>query len=375
MTAFLMSAGVARILSRQTTNVKAYQQTPGNHSFSRLGRRMLLIGAVAYFLVLPVAVLVPSLTAIASVSGLILLLGFWLRLYGADRGQAMSTLAIAAALPMITLATGGFIGFGTVWALSIVTFWFVIARHRIWFYLAAPAVVFLGLSLFVTYYQQRDEIREMVWYQNSSYMQRLTRISALITDFQFLDLSNVWHRHALDERLNQNFLVGLGVMQHRKYGTELMYGATFPLWALIPRAIWPDKPAVGGGADLVTKFTGIKVVEGTSVGVGQVLEFYMNFGMPGVVAGFAVLGFILIRIDQQIMRALAMRNIGQMMLWALPGLALLSPLGNLLEVLVSVGSAMFVSRLLIYFNLVGLPPTQRVRPRMSGQTMRAIARR
>ena len=90
------------------------------------------------------------------------------------------------------------------------------------------------------------------------------------------------HLFALDQRLNQNYLVGMGVMRHREGEAELLYGATVPFWALIPRAIWPDKPAVGGGGDLVSQFTGIKFAEGTSVGVGQVLEFYMNFGMPGV---------------------------------------------------------------------------------------------
>ena len=140
------------------------------------------------------------------------------------------------------------------------------------------------------------------------------------------------HLFALDVRLNQNYLVGVGVMRHREGETELLYGATVPFWALIPRAIWPDKPAVGGGGDLVSQFTGITFAEGTSVGTGQVLEFYMNFGMPGVLAGFAVLGFILMRLDQRMMRALAMGNIHGLVQCALPGLALLQPLGSLLEI-------------------------------------------
>ena len=274
---------------------------------------MLTIGIVAYFALLPVSALVPSLTAIASALGTLLILGFWLRLYGAasthNSGQTLLILATLPLLPLATLTTGGFIGFGTVWALSVATFLFVIARRRIWFYLAAPFVIFLGLSLFVTYAQQRDEIRDVVWYQNAGIMQRLDKVSTLVTDFQLLDLSNERHLYALDLRLNQNWLLGVGVMRHREGEVELLYGATVPFWALIPRAIWPDKPAVGGGRDLVTEFTGIGFDESTSVGAGQVLEFYANFGMPGVLAGFAVLGFILMRLDQRMMRAFAMRNI------------------------------------------------------------------
>ena len=203
----------------------------------------------------------------------------------------------------------------------------------------------------------------------------MNKVSSLVTDFQFLDLSNEWHRWALDERLNQNYLVGIGVLRHRDYGTALMYGATVPVWALIPRAIWPDKPSVGGGGDLVSKFTGIAFAEGTSVGAGQVLEFYMNFGMPGVVVGFAIFGFVLMLLDQQIMRALAMGRIGHMVKGALPGLALVAPLGNLVEILVAGVSAMIVSRLIIYFNLLGLPRTQRLSAKMAGRTMQAVARR
>ena len=50
----------------------------------------------------------------------------------------------------------GFLGYGIYWVLSVVAFLFVITQRRIWFYLGAPVVVFLGLSLFVTYMGQRD---------------------------------------------------------------------------------------------------------------------------------------------------------------------------------------------------------------------------
>ena len=375
MTAFFVGALSARLLPQRTAGVKAHQQAASADFFSRISWRTLMIGLIGYFVILPVSALVASFTAIASVAVLLIILGFWFKFYAADSRQTLSTLAMVPLFPLSTLVTRGFLGFGTVWAITMVAFCFVVARRRIWFYLASPFVIFLGLSLFVTYFQQRQYIRDVVWDENTTTMERLDKVTKLVTDFQFLDLSNDRHLLALDLRLNQNYIVGAGVLRHRADAVKLLYGATLPVWAFIPRAIWPDKPAVGGGGDLVTEFTGIGFAEGTSVGVGQVLEFYMNFGMWGVLAGFAVLGFIFMRLDQHIMRALAMRNIHHLVRCSLPGLALLSPMGNLKETLVAVAAAAIVSQLLIYFNLLGLPPIQRVSPKMSGQTMRAIGPR
>jgi hypothetical protein len=376
MTAFIAGAMAARLLRRLTTSAKPHQQMTDTDIFLRLSWRVLTIGIVAYFVLLPVSALVPSLTAVASVLGSLLILGFWLRLYApATHWQTLSVLVFLPVLPMATLATGGFIGFGTAWALSVAAFWFVVSRRRIWFYLAIPPVLFVGLSLFVTYFGQRTEIREVTWNENASMIERLDKVSKLGTDFQLLDLSNENHLLALDLRLNQNSLVGIGVMRHQEGEVELLYGATVPLWALIPRAMWPDKPPVGGGQDWVSQFTGITFGEGTSVGIGQVLEFYMNFGMPGVLAGFAVLGFILMRLDQGMMGALAMRNMHGVMKLALPGLALLAPLGSFMEILVTVVSAIITSQLLIHSKFLALRPTRKPNAKMSGQTIRIIESR
>jgi hypothetical protein len=379
MTAFIVGAMAARVLPRRTTSAKAYQQTVSPQIFSRLGVRIFTMGIASYFVVLPFSALLPSLTAFVSAMGALLILGLWVWIYSAvtakNSAKILLSIAMLPLLPLATLVTGGFLGYGTVWVLSIVAFYFTIARRRVWFYLAVPPVIFLGLSLFVTYAQQRDDIRDVIWHQNAGIMQRLDKVSKLVTDFQLLDLSDEGHLHSLDQRLNQNSLVGEGVMRHREGEVELRYGTTLALWALIPRALWPDKPAVGGGQELVSQFTGITFEEGTSVGVGQVLEFYMNFAMPGVVAGFAVLGFILMRLDQEVMRALAMRNIHSLVICGLPGLALIQPMGNLLEIFVAVASAIVASRILIHTKLLGSPPKQSPSTKISAQKTRVVVRR
>jgi hypothetical protein len=272
-------------------------------------------------------------------------------LYGAvreaDEARVRSTLALLPLLPLATLATGGFIGFGVAWVFAILAFLFVISNKRVWFYLAAPIVVYLGLSLFVTYMGQRLGIRDVVWNAQSGFVERFARISNIVTDFQLIDLRSSAHITALDDRLNQNALVGLAVGHLESGWSEFALGATVPVWALIPRAVWPDKPIVGGGGTVVTEFTGIAFDKATSVGTGQVFDFYVNFGTPGVVIGFLLLGFGLMWLDRGIMHALAADDTRGMLLRALPGLTLLQPGGNLLEIVVSCAAAVIAAHFVV----------------------------
>jgi hypothetical protein len=333
--------------------------------FEHLGWRTFAVGIAAYFILLPLSLLVPSSTSIVSAFATLLILGLWLVLYGAaeaaDRRRTLATLTILPLLPLATLVTGGFLGYGIYWVLSVITFLFVIARQRVWFYLAAPLAVFLGLSLFVTYIGQRVDIRKLVWREQASLSDRLDKVSAIVTDFRLLDLGSATQVAALDARLNQNFLVGVAVRRIESGWADFAYGATVPLWALLPRAVWPDKPPVGGGGEVINDFTGIRFAAGTSVGAGQVLEFYVNFGVPGVVFGFLGLGFVLMRLDQGIMRALAADDTKGLLLRAMPGLTLLQPGGNLLEILVAFVAAFVCAHLILWLKLFDIRTAARRR--------------
>jgi hypothetical protein len=216
--------------------------------------------------------------------------------------------------------------------------------------MAAPFVVYFGLSLFVAYMGERNGIRQLVWEKNAGMTERIERISAIFTNFHLLDLTSPADLAVLDDRLNQNGLVGLAISHIETGWAEFAYGATVPLWGLIPRAIWPEKPLVGGGGTVVGNFTGIRFGEDTSVGAGQVFEFYVNFGTPGVVAGFLLVGFVLLWLDRGIMRALAHDDLSGLLVRALPGVTMLQPGGNLLEILVGLVAAIFIAHLLIHLR-------------------------
>ena len=359
MAAFVAGAVLAGATGQRGAAARGVSAQRRAHLFDRLGRRTLGLGVLAYFVLVPLSGRVPSLTSVVSALATLLIVGLWLVLYGAsviaDRRRSLATLALLPLLPMATLVTGGFLGYGVYWVLTVVAFLFVIARRRICFYAATPAAVFLGLSFFVTYMGQRVGIREVVWQEQSGLLDRLDRASSLITRFELLDLASPTQAAALDGRLNQNALVGAAVIYHEDGAAPFAYGATIPPWALIPRAVWPNKPDTGGGGAVVSKYTGILFAGGTSVGAGQVLEFYINFAVPGVLIGFLGLGYLLMRLDQGIMRALAADDMRGLLLRAMPGLMLLQPGGNLLEILVGCVAAYVGAHLVLSLKFFDVP--------------------
>ncbi len=100
---------------------------------------------------------------------------------------------------------------------------------------------------------------------------------------------------------------------------------------LIPRIIWPSKPITGGSNDLVNRFTGITFAEGTSIGIGPVLELYGNFGDIGVWVGFLTLGCLLKVIDTMAGYHLHTGDWYQFATWFLVGISLLNVSGSFVE--------------------------------------------
>ena len=80
--------------------------------------------------------------------------------------------------------------------------------------------------------------------------------------------------------------------------------------------------------------------EGTSVGAGPVLEFYINFGTWGVIDGFLVFGLFLGWMDFRAMECLNRGDQKGFLRRFMVCLALIQPGGNLVEVATSgVGAA------------------------------------
>ena len=315
----------------------------------RLPKAYIVCGILFYLLSATFLGHLPTATAIVSTGQQLVVVGLALCCWRAWRENSvrrlLAWLAISLVLPFTTLITAGMLGFGAIAVLMILVFVSSFVRSPVRVILAGALTVYLGLSVFVSYMRDRSEIRATVWGEQS-FADRFDRISKTVTTFEWFDPGDWDHLKRIDDRLNQNFLVGAAVYQ---LGQTQTFARGETLWdallALIPRAIWPDKPITAGSGNLASRYTGIDFAAGTSVGVGQVMEFYLNFGTPGVVIGFIIMGVLVTAFDWQAAERLARNDLHGFVLWFLPGIALLQVGGQLVEITASAAGSLVVALL------------------------------
>ena len=83
---------------------------------------------------------------------------------------------------------------------------------------------------------------------------------------------------------------------------------------------------------MVAEITGLQLNEDTSWGVGNVMEFYINFGIPGVVVGFLGLGWLLGTLDLGAAVAERRADFKSLIMFFLPSVAMIDPNGSIVEI-------------------------------------------
>ena len=170
---------------------------------------------------------------------------------------------------------------------------------------------------------------------------RVDAVSGIFKDFNVFDPYDLADINSTDARLNQNYFTGLASLRIQAGESELLRGQTVrdALLALVPRALWPDKPVAAGSGDLVVDATGLLLNESTSWGVGNVMEAYINFGVIGILIFFGLFGYGLTWLDSTAFTAERAGNI-QLLLGAfLPAIALIQPNGSFVELTAGAASA------------------------------------
>jgi hypothetical protein len=246
-------------------------------------------------------------------------------------------------LPAITVIGQGFLGYGFGAMLTIFAFVSSFQRLRWYTAILGLAMAYLGMSVYVTYMRDRTEIRNVVW-AGAGVGDRFGKLEDTIRSSEWFDLSSADHLDRIDERLNQDFLVGASAAYLSEgQGHDFAKGATLmdAAVALIPRAFWPEKPSFAGSGDLVSNYTGFRYAEGTSIGIGQLMECYVNFGTAGVLVGFFIIGAAVVYVDRSAGVALRRGDANRFLRFYLPGLSLLN-VGGLFAEVTSTGAAALV---------------------------------
>ncbi len=342
-------------------------------SDSTLPMAYLITGVVSYGLLSVFLGQVLSLNSILSSGQELVVVGLSLCCWRAWRDggmrKALPWLGLALTLPFVTIVTRGYIGYGAVAALSVLIFIANFARSRATVFVVGTLLSYAAVSVYVTYMRDRAEIRHSVW-GGQAFSDRVHRVTETAATFEWFNPYNNEHLRRIDSRINQSYLTGAAV-EHLQASGDFARGETLAdaVFAIVPRILWPDKPITAGSGNLVSRFTGIIFDKSTSVGIGQVMEFYVNFGTAGVVLGFMVFGVIITTLDVLAAERLARGDLHGFVLFYLPGLSFLQVGGQLTEITASAAAslivALVVNRMLDRFQkktasdeqvLLGFPP-------------------
>jgi hypothetical protein len=295
---------------------------------------------------------VPSIGALASCGGSLFIAGVCLFGWEGLRQRNYVRIGVIlfglSLLPFFTIVSAGFLGYGAAAALVVVAF--LSCQFRNWMVSTAllSITIYFGFCTFMTYMRDRSDIRDEMWDEDSTFSQRFDRIKKTFTNFERVNFSDQDQLERIESRLNQNDLVGRSVYMLDLGEVRFAEGETFRQAAIsmVPRILWPSKPVTAGSPDVVSYFTGVPFAAGTSVGVGQVMEGYINYGTPGVVVLFVIFATVLGVVDARAVRKLRDGDTLAFIVWFVPGIALLQPGGSLVDVGATTAASIVLVQLL-----------------------------
>jgi hypothetical protein len=295
------------------------------------------VGLVAYFGLMGSAFSFASLSSIVANGLNLAAIGFCLEWWYFYRsGQVRLAWQIGACiflLPMLTVLVMGFLGYGINAVLILCAFVAVAGVPRRTVLIGGSILGFSLLSIWAVYMGVRTQIRESVWGNEAIDQRARVAATSVQSHWEWFSIADTNQLDKIDERLNQNSLLGAAVRELESGRVKYAQGETLQnvLYSLIPRVFWPDKPAFAGSGGLVTRFTGIEFGAGTSVGIGHVMELYVNYGKTGVLVGFAIIGAFLATLDVAAARYLYVGRIEEFLLCFVAGTTLLTVGGVLAE--------------------------------------------
>jgi hypothetical protein len=207
-------------------------------------------------------------------------------------GRIVMVFVLLAGYSLVYSAIGGHIGFQFLKGLFLLCLMFLGRRFE---FRRVAALVLIGVLAFIPYQQWlvgRPLLRSAIE-DALPLSDRLTIVVGI-----FLDPTAALNQSEGVSSLYSNrgdyCDMLAAAMEHTPAVEPYANGSTLEevFIAIIPRAFWPDKPYELGGSSFVTRFTGIPFGDSTSVAVTYLFEFYVNFGVWGVMIGMLLLGLL-----------------------------------------------------------------------------------
>jgi len=306
-----------------------------------VGYFYLLVGVFCYFFLSDIFHSIPTLNALSSIGRLFLIIGLCLILYinyhtKRQKRRLLIFIPVIFVFPFLTIVKDGFLGLGVGIVLTILVFVSNFYRLRIYHIFLVILSLFFALSFYVAYLRDRDDLRHLVW-GGASYSDRINRLYDTLANPEFFNPYNTKHLDAINERMNQNHLVGYTIVNISSGRKEYSRGETIKaaILSLVPRFIWKDKPYRAGDDQIVSEYTGIRFSKDVSVGLPQVMEFYINFGIISLISGFIILGIIFRLLERRVAYYLYNNDFKKFVIWFLPSIALLEPGVSIIQNVVS----------------------------------------
>lgn len=320
------------------TSINKQNKSNSNSNFNvNIGYSGIVYGMVCYFFLSGILSFIPSITSILS-AGLGMAsagLAWSYIVMIKKRGYTVSLMfsSIMFLFPIFTLVLNGFMGYGISAIFGTAGVVMVTHRPRFVIGLLAPGLLYLGLSLYPSYMLSRDEIRSSVWGGAEMGERFQITFGTLAERWEWFDPSDERQMGLFNGRLNQNTLVGASYEYISAGYIPFAEGETIydGFLALIPRIIWVDKPIKAGSYGLASRFTGISFSEGTSVGIGNLMELYVNFNVFGIIIGFYIIGLCVYYLDLQTGYAIKNFNPILFFLSIVPGQSLMNSIGSFVE--------------------------------------------
>ena len=194
----------------------------------------------------PIARTIPTVNALVGGGSALAVLAIALKCWNAwhegRRGDMWWWLVASCLFPVFTVVTQGFLGYGLSAMLLIVAFVAAMVGPRPKVIAVSLLLAYGGLSVYVTYMRDRSEIRSVVW-AGRGFADQLSAVRETATSVEPFDIYNEAHLRRIDDRLNQNWLVGAAVAKLSSGTIDYAKGST--LWdavlAILPRALWPGQ--------------------------------------------------------------------------------------------------------------------------------------